>query len=139
METNPYVNDDKEQRRRIIIVATTIAVIILGIAVWSIIAIVGGSKKNATTDQPAQVANVDDGKGKSTEISTVPAESNAPATEGVSKTTQNNSTTANKPSTTATAQGAVPETGPEEILPFALVLGGLTAYVSSKKLATREA
>ena len=138
MEVNPYTTDDKEQRRRIIIVATTIAVIILGIAVWSIIAIVGGSKKNTTADQPAQVANVDDGKGKSTEISTVPAESDAPSTEGVSKTTQSN--TANKPATTtASAQSAVPETGPEEILPLALVLGGLTAYVSSKKLATREA
>ena len=137
MEVNPYTTDDKEQRRRIIIVATTIAVIILGIAVWSIIAIVGGSKKNTTADQPAQVANVDDGKGKSTEISTVPADSNAPTSEGVSKTAQTN-----KPSTTTattTAQSAVPETGPEEILPLALVLGGLTAYVSSKKLTAREA
>lgn len=130
MEVNPYTNEDKEQRRRVIIVATTIAVIILGIAVWSIIAIVGGSKKNTTADQPTTVA-VDDKNGKSTQINTKPSESSAPASEGVSKTTA--------PAKTTTSTGEVPETGPEEILPLALVLGGATAFVSSKKLATRKA
>ena len=128
MEVNPYTNEDKEQRRRVIIVATTIAIIILGIAVWSIIAIVGGSKK--TTDQPAQVAAQED-SGKSTQIATKPAESEAPKTEGVSKTAP--------ATTTKPATNEVPETGPEEILPLALVLGGAAAFVSSKKLALREA
>ena len=132
MEVSPYTNEDKEQRRRVIIVATTIAVIILGIAVWSIIAIVGGSKKNSSTDQNTQVA-VDEGQGKSSQVSAEPVEPDAPAIEGVST-----SAPAPAPAVVAT-QNEVPETGPEEILPFALVLGCITAYVSSKKLATREA
>ena len=133
MEVNPYTNEDKEQRRRVIIVATTIAVIILGIAVWSIIAIVGGAKKNTTADQPVTVAT-ENNNGKSTQIDTKPTESTAPASEGVSTS----STTA-PAQPVVVSQGAVPETGPEEILPLALVLGGITTYVSSKKLATRKA
>ena len=152
---NSYGNEDKEQRRRIIIVATTIAVIILGIAVWSIIAIVGGSKKN-TAEQTSQVAT-EDNSGKSTQINSKPAESNAPASEGVSTTKDasdkntNDKTASDKTASssasatstpvvkTTTANNAVPETGPEEILPFALVAGCMVAYLSSKRLVTREA
>lgn len=147
MEVNPYSTEDKEQRRRVIIVATTIAIIILGIAVWSIIAIVGGAKKN--TDQVASTDN----QAKTTEVATKPTEEEAPKTEGVStsntsSTTSSNANSANSTSSTTTSNtakpatttsGAVPETGPEEILPLALVLGCAAAYVSSKKLAFREA
>ena len=150
MEVNPYSTEDKEQRRRVIIVATTIAIIILGIAVWSIIAIVGGAKKN--TDQVASTDN----QAKTTEVATKPTEEEAPKTEGVStsnasSTTSSNANSANSANSTSstatsntakpatTTSGAVPETGPEEILPLALVLGCAAAYVSSKKLAFREA
>ncbi|MBR3263785.1 hypothetical protein IKF94_00925 [Candidatus Saccharibacteria bacterium] len=145
MEVNPYSNEDKEQRRRVIIVATTIAIIILGIAVWSIIAIVGNSKKNNTvaTEQTAQVATSDN-TGKSTQIETKPTESEAPVSEGVS-TTNNQSTSAtttpavhSQPAATTTTTSSVPETGPEEILPFALVLGSITTFAFSKKFATRD-
>lgn len=132
MESNSYINEDKEQRRRVIIVATTIAIIILGIAVWSIIAIVGGSKKG--TEQ-TQVATTSETTNKETQTVSKTSETEAPASEGVSTTTPAQPVV----KTTTQAKETVPETGPEEILPLALVLGGITAYLSSKKLATREA
>lgn len=136
MEENPYINEDKEQRRRVIIVATTIAIIILGIAVWSIIAIVGGSKKN--TEQVAQVATTSETSSKETQAVSKTTETEAPASEGVSTVVENAQPVV-KNTATSVATDAVPETGPEELLPLALVLGGITAFVSSKKLATREA
>ncbi len=145
MEVNPYSNEDKEQRRRVIIVATTIAIIILGIAVWAIIAIVGGSKKNT------EVAQNSDNQAKTSEVATKPTEAEAPKTEGVSTSNSNNSNTSASSNTASTStttntsttrptttSSEVPETGPEEILPFALVLGFLAAYLSSKKLSKKE-
>ena len=135
MEVNPYTNEDKEQRRRVIIVATTIAIIILGIAVWAIIAIVGNGKKTITADQPTSEVVSQTDSNKSSQITTQPTESVAPSSEGVSTTVENTTSTTTRTQATAATTNQVPETGPEEILPLALVLGSATAFVSSKKLA----
>ena len=132
MDFNPYTTEDREQKVRIIIATVAIAVIVLGIASWAIIAIVGNKDGNQ-----GAVA-VDDNS-----VSENAPEANTPKTEGVTTTVQPTVPvvkTAAQTTTTTTAQkDNVPETGPEEILPFALVVGLITAYVSSRKLAKVEA
>ena len=126
-----YEYDDaeiKKQRVRTIAFTTAIAVIVLGIAIWAIIAIVGSRNTTeiADTTETAKVETTS--KEKTVE------EQPAPVTETtVVKTTEP------VKKTTAPAKEAVPETGPEELLPLALVAGAAAAYVSSKKLAVREA
>ena len=123
METNTYDSvEDKEQRVRTIIITTAIAVIVLGIAAWAIIAIVGSRSSAEVADEPAVA--VDDATSREKTVEEQPA----PVTEGVTKTTA-----PAKPQ--VTTQTTVPETGPEEILPLAMVLGLATAYVASKHLA----
>lgn len=130
MDFNPYTTEDKEQKVRIIIATVAIAVIVLGIASWAIIAIVGSKNGNQ------EAIALDDSS-----VSDEAPEANTPKTEGVTVTTQpttpvvKNTTT----QTTSMQKDNVPETGPEEILPFALVIGLATAYISSKKLAKNEA
>ena len=127
-----YEYDDaeiKKQRIRTIAFTTAIAVIVLGIAIWAIIAIVGSRSNTEIADTTETVVIDDTSREKTTE------EQPAPVTEGVVKTTE----TAKKTTTTASVKEAVPETGPEELLPLALVAGAAAAYVSSKKLAVREA
>ncbi|MBQ3352318.1 hypothetical protein IJG91_01480 [Candidatus Saccharibacteria bacterium] len=129
-----YEYDDaeiKKQRIRTIAFTTAIAVIVLGIAIWAIIAIVGSRNNTEIADTTEMVATVDaTSKEKTVE------EQPAPVTEGVVKATE----PAKKSNTVAApAKEAVPETGPEELLPLALVAGAAAAYVSSKKLAVREA
>lgn len=146
MDSKIY-EEDKSQRRRVIIVASAIAVIVLGIAIWAIVAIVSGSQtKVSTTNQVA----VDDAK--SSETATVKEtvnETTAPATEGVSVTTESqtekkaeqNTTSAQKTTTvnnTVTTNQAVPDTGPEELLPVALVAGSAIAFIASRRMAKAE-
>ncbi|MBQ8984560.1 hypothetical protein IJ098_01725 [Candidatus Saccharibacteria bacterium] len=126
-----YEYDDaeiKKQRVRTIAFTTAIAVIVLGIAIWAIIAIVG-SRNTEIADTSEPVATQD-----ATSKEQTKDEQPAPVTEGVVKTTE-----PAKKVTSTPAKEAVPETGPEELLPLALVAGAAAAYVSSRKLATREA
>lgn len=125
-----YEYDDaeiKKQRVRTIAFTTAIAVIVLGIAIWAIIAIVG-SRNTAEVADTTETAKVEaTSKEKTVE------EQPAPVTETVVKPAE----PAKKPA--APAKETVPETGPEELLPLALVAGAAATYVSSKKLAVREA
>lgn len=125
-----YEYDDaeiKKQRVRTIAFTTAIAVIVLGIAIWAIIAIVG-SRNTAEVADTTETTKVEaTSKEKTVE------EQPAPVTETVAKPAE----PAKKPATPA--KEAVPETGPEELLPLALVAGAAAAYVSSKKLAVCEA
>ncbi len=132
MDFNPYSTEDNQQKVRIIIATVAIAVIILGIAAWAIIAIVG-SRNNVAVEQTEEVA-VDDNT--SSTIKESAPESNVPTTEGVKKTTSAQSTTISMPAQTT---GTVPETGPEELLPLALVAGSAVTFVASSKLTKREA
>lgn len=125
MDYSAYNTDDKQQRIRVVLIATAIAVIVLGIASWAIIAIVGS--RNQAAVQETETVAVDD-----TVKTEEPTPTAAPVTEGVSKTTA----PAKQTTTTQTqVQNAVPETGPEELLPLALVAGLGTAFVASRKLA----
>lgn len=141
-----YANEDKTQRRRVFIVTTAIAAIVLGIAVWAIIAIVSSAETNNLSNKDNNtIANVDDNNNSNHQEDTVlekPSESTPPETEGVNN---DNKTETEKPAEStvptishAAAQTEVPETGPEELLPLALVAGLSAMYVSSKKLAGRE-
>ena len=142
MDFNPYATEDKQQKIRIIIATAAIAVIVLGIATWAIIAIVGGKENKVSDDQPAAVA-VDDNtsNANNTESTTVKEEETAPETEGVTviHSTDDDAPTQNLPSPVITQESSVPTTGPEEILPFALVAGLFTTYLGSRKLAKSEA
>ncbi len=130
MDFNPYSTEDKQQKTRIIIATVAIAAIVLGIAAWAIIAIVNG-RNNTAVDQTA-VAVDDNTTVKETEPS-------APASEGVTTVTQPTTQTATVTTlpTPTVQQNNVPDTGPEEILPLALVAGMMVTYISSRKFAKR--
>lgn len=144
MDFNPYATEDKQQKVRIIIATAAIAVIVLGIATWAIIAIVGSKDNTATTDQNTTVA-VDDNTNAN---NTAKEPETAPETEGVATETEpevtvvhstGEDTSASLPTPVITQESSVPTTGPEEILPFALIAGLLTTYLGSRKLAKAEA
>ena len=132
-----YASEDKTQRLRVIIITIAFSIIVLGIAAWAIIAIVGSRNSDENIAESPTIAAVDENKTAAVEEKV----ETAPATEGVSKTTESTTTSANKaaankPATTATA---VPETGPEELLPLAMVLGTGTAFAFSRKMAKNVA
>ena len=134
MDSSIYEAEDKSQRRRVIIIATAVALIVLGIASWAIIAIVsGGQEKVANTQQVA----VDDASTAkiTTEKESSVSETTAPLTEGVSTTTPASTQTTTVVTTT---QESVPNTGPEELLPIALIAGLGVAYLSSRKFVKSE-
>ncbi|MBQ3326143.1 hypothetical protein IJG79_03295 [Candidatus Saccharibacteria bacterium] len=150
MDFNPYATEDKQQKVRIIIATAAIAVIVLGIATWAIIAIVGGKDNKVSTEQNATVAVDDNANNTSANSNKDQSASSevAPESDGVSNSgnvTEVHSTGDDAPTTSLptpvviTQEASVPTTGPEEILPFALVAGMLVAYLYSRKLATREA
>ncbi len=134
MDFNPYAKEDKQQKIRIIIATAAIAVIVLGIATWAIIAIVG-SKDNIALNQDTTIA-IDDG------IANEKEPEDAPKTEGVIKETepiiekgQETEKSVSLPTPVVTQEASVPETGPEEVLPVALIAGLMIAYLGSRKLA----
>lgn len=133
-----YASEDKTQRLRVIIITVAFSIIVLGIAAWAIIAIVGSRNSDENIAESPAIAAVDENKTAAVEEKV----ETAPATEGVSKTTESTATTSankaatNKPATTTTS---VPETGPEELLPLAMVLGTGTAFAFSRKMAKNAA
>lgn len=151
MEYN-YSAEDKSQRLRAIIITIAFSVIVLGIAVWAIIAIVSSRTGNNTavqttpvvavtedqtapqveaavkTTEPDEAVIAEENKAEDTKTAEVtkPAEN----TETVKKTTAR---------TTTAAKNEVPKTGPEELLPLAMVLGAGTAFAFSKKMVAERA
>ena len=140
METSYYESEEKSQRRRVIIIATLITLIVLGVAVWAIVTIISANSQIGASNTDAEVA-VDDRSLNSAE---------APKTEGVTaeaatsssadSTTDSAKDSSAKDTTKAdsTAVTSVPETGPEDLLPLALIAGSGAAFVTSKKLAKNE-
>lgn len=135
---NQNYGNSKSQNLRFIIVTVLVGLVILGIAIWAITFIIGNFGKKptvsttdetnntstsvpATSDSTAMPSATADAT-ESTASTTEPA-TTAPVTEGVVVTTP--------PAVTVTA---VPETGPEEILPLALVAGTGVAYVTSRRM-----
>ncbi|MBR5621075.1 hypothetical protein IKW75_01155, partial [Candidatus Saccharibacteria bacterium] len=106
------------------------------VAVWAIVTIISANSQIGASNTDTEVA-VDDRSLNSAE---------APKTEGVTSETaaglsadsakdSSAKDTTKADSTTATS---VPETGPEDLLPLALIAGSGAAFVTSKKLAKNE-
>ena len=130
MDTNYYESDDKSQRRRVIVITTAIALIVLGLASRAIVAIVSGGQQGT-----ADKVTVDDTT-KTAAVSENVTETTAPVTEGVTTDGTATSTAAVSTNTSATpaTRNTVPNTGPEELLPLALVAGSGVAFAASTKL-----
>jgi uncharacterized membrane protein len=99
--------------------------------------------KNVGGDNNTQIA-LDESKDTSkNESSSSNSKSEVVATTDLNKSSQSNSNLSNKTTTTTTktttAKSDLPDTGPEEILPIALMAGALVAYVGSSVLAKRDA
>ena len=129
MQPNPtlYGHQNNNQKIRFIIITSIVAIVVLGIAVWAIVAMVSGKNKNNTTKVDTVAAqDQTDKKQQETEKKSSDVTS---TTDGVTKTF-------NPTPTPAPAQKEdIPSTGPEEFLPVAFTAGTLVAYLSSRKLA----
>ena len=130
MQPNPtlYGHQNNSQKIRFIIITSIVAIVVLGIAVWAIVAMVSGKNKNNTTAK-VDTVSVTDQTDKKQQEAEKKSSSVTSTTEGVSTTVPAQTTSA------GSENEDMPSTGPEEILPFALVLGSLTTYLCSLKLA----
>ena len=129
MDTNPtlYGQQSNSQKIRFIVITAIVAVVILGIAVWAIVAMVSGRNRNVSNTEDTTVATKDDtdtnvGRNKTEEKSSDITTS----TDGVIAVVPAHPTT--------TTEDDLPSTGPEDVLPLALTLGSLTACVGSALL-----
>lgn len=152
METGLYESEDKTQRRRVIIVTSIIAIVVLCIAAWAIVAIVGSSDKNiesntnktevATDDGAAAVAAAEKTNTENKDTEKTETEAVVANKENDNKETDNKETDTEKNAEVSyftRAADEVPETGPEELLPLALVVGVIVTFIGSRKLAKRRA
>lgn len=131
MQPNPtlYGQQNNNQKIRFIIITSIVAIVVLGIAVWAIVAMVSGKNKNNTTKvDTVSVQDQTDKKQQETEKKSSDVTS---TTEGVSKTV----TPAPTPAPAQTENKDIPSTGPEEFLPLAMTAGTLVAYLGSRKFA----
>ena len=126
MQPNPnlYGHQNNSQRIRFIIITSIVAIVVLGIAVWAIVAMVSGKNKNNTTAkvETTAVSEQTDKKQETEKKSS----SVASTTESTPKTT---------PAPAPEVKEDIPSTGPEEFLPLALTAGTFAAYLASRKLA----
>ncbi|MDO4987093.1 MAG: hypothetical protein Q4E46_02135 [Candidatus Saccharibacteria bacterium] len=134
---NQNYGNSKTQNLRFIIVTVLVGLVILGIAVWAITFVIGNfSKKPAVSvdEDKTATSSVSASSDSSAMPSPVANPSDTPTSTTTPSTTP--STTENAVVTTppAVTVSSVPETGPEDILPFALVAGTSVAYVTSKKV-----
>ena len=128
MQPNPtlYGHQNNAQKIRFIIITSIVAIVVLGIAVWAIVAMVSGKNKNNSTAKVETVSVTEQTEKKQEEKKTS------------STTSTNESTTVVTPAqttTTETNKDDIPSTGPEEFLPVALTAGTFVTYLSSRKLA----
>ncbi|MBQ6355156.1 hypothetical protein IJJ18_01915 [Candidatus Saccharibacteria bacterium] len=127
----------KVQNIRFIVTTALVALVVLGIATWGIIYAVGGSRnaeegenQPAETTQAAENTATDESAGDDVvEVTDLKGESTA-------ETKTETETEAN---TVATSSENIPKTGPEGIIPIALLLGAMTTFAGSVKLAKSEA
>lgn len=111
--------DDKKERRKIISIATAVAVLILVLVVAIIVVATGKSTgKNLGGDENASFV---------IEETTEESESSeSEESEGSTLGTITTDTVVVEKPTTDKAPEAMPDTGPADLLPIALLLGGLT-------------
>ncbi len=134
-----YYQDEaeKKERRRLITfaIATVVLILILIIAIVVVATKKVGSKdtsKDVNTSVVAVDENSSSEETASGDIGTLSTE-----TIEADKTAESTKTT-DAPVINVVASPDIPTTGPEDLLPVALVLGALTAFSASAVMAKRE-
>lgn len=144
----------KAQNIRFVITTALVALVVLGIAVWGIIYAVGGgnrgSDKKPAEETTAQVEQKEEPKTE--EKTTVEAASGENTGSNVvevtdlkeeksakAETEKTSETTATTAAASTTTDKNIPKTGPEGILPVALLAGAIVTFVGSVKLAKFKA
>ena len=137
---NQSYGNNKSQNLRFIIVTALVGLVILGIAIWAITFVIGNFDKK-------QVGTADTNTASSTSVSVTsdpsampsatadPSETPTSTAEPTTPTVESAPITTPPAVTVAPTPATVPQTGPEEILPLALVLGAGVAYVASRRMA----
>ena len=131
----------KAQNIRFIVTTALVALVVLGIAVWGIIYAVGGNRGDKGENKPAETAQTE----KTEEKTTVEAASGENTSSNVVEVTDLKDEKSAKSETTAavatttTENENIPKTGPEGIIPIALLLGAITTFAGSVKLAKFKA
>ena len=126
--------DKKKQKIRFIASTAVVASVVLGLAVWGIVAMVSSRNRVeiATNDNTTPVTTAAVRKKDEEEIKAGDATS---STEGVKEVV---APTAPAAPVEAHTGDNIPQTGPEEILPFAMLTGSLVAYVGSSMVKAKE-
>ena len=146
------IEADKKERRKIIAAATGIVVVILILIVAIVVVATKKSTKTSITANENSAFELNDEAAISDNTVTketekdadavVEAETEKSAGDEPATKTQAETTTEYTDSITETAAPTatiMPETGPLDYLPIALILGALAAYLSSVTLAKQEA
>lgn len=131
----------KAQNVRFIITTAVVAVLILGIAVWGIIYAIGGGRKTDTAETETETTTSDEIVSdeiiaEETSSSTTVSEDDVLEVTNLKEDTTEEATVE---TAVTTASENIPKTGPEDVLPVALVLGALVAFAGSAKLAKIKA
>lgn len=132
---NQNYGNSKTQNLRFIIVTALVGLVILGIAIWAITFVVGnlGKKSSTASDDATKTAStsVSANSDASAMPSAISDQTEAPASTTEPSTTA--PTTEGVVVVTPPTVSSVPDTGPEEFLPVALVAGTSVAYIASKR------
>ena len=128
---NQNYGNSKSQNLRFIIVTVLVGLVILGIAVWAITFVISNFSKKPTVSLDESESTTSSVSATS-DTSAMPSPTADPSETPASTTPTTENTVVTTPP--AVTVSSVPETGPEDILPFALVAGTSVAYVTSKKV-----
>lgn len=133
---NAAEKEKKKQKVRFIAVTAVVAAVVLGLSVWGVVALVSNRNRVnvATTETPAPVVTTTSSKNE--DEKKIEEGDITHKTDGVKEVVE-----PAKPETVAVETKAedIPQTGPEEVLPFAMMLGTVVAFAGSTKVAKREA
>lgn len=138
METNGLygAQNSKAQNIKFIVTTALVALVILGIAVWAIIFMVGQRDKivGTASDENGVAATIaDQANQEVVEVTELNRNSDTETTAGSAPET----TAAASISLASANSGTIPKTGPEDFLPVAMLAGTAVAYLGSRKLARK--
>lgn len=138
MDTSYYESEDKKQRRTVVAIIALIAIVALSITVWAIISIVSSSDTTKIAESPEIAVDDPASEAPKTEGVTTASEAEegteTPASNDIDSTEKTNISAGQSDSSSLATVSSVPETGPEDFLPLALLAGSGAAFVSSKRL-----
>lgn len=143
---------EKKERRKVIILATIVVLVILMLLVAIIVVATKKSSRPSLTAAENSAVEINAEQNQATESETGATASeaeNASETEATivgGFSTETTATTTDSGAAAGPVQrdevsgdiSVMPATGPEDILPIALIVGALIAYLGSAKLARRE-